>query len=123
MKNLASNISIHSFNSIFADNQKKLVNFFWILILLCSFSGFCFYFYSAFVKWQKTPDVVMDLREKNSKDFPFPAITICSPLFARDNLSNFYNFIHNFEISKHNNLSKPSKSECEFFGVNINWCF
>lgn len=115
----ASTITIHSLNSIFAENQKKFVRVFWSLILLCSIFGLTFYLHAAYDKWHKTPDVVMDSREQNSKDFPFPAITICSPLFARDNLSNL---LKANQIFYKNGDYDFSKKECEFFAANINWC-
>lgn len=120
MVNSSSEISINALNLIFDSNQKKLVKFFWSFVLLCSLSGFCFYLYAAFVKWHKNPEVVMDSREKNSKDFPFPAFTICSPLFARDNLSNFMKMFDSYTERRKLNVTK---SECEYLVANTNWCY
>lgn len=120
MPTSASEISIHSFLYIFGGNQRKIVRFFWILILVCSFSGFSFYFYVAYIKWHTLPDIVMDSREKNSRDFPFPAITICSPLFARANITHFL-YIYKSAMLKEKNGSL-SQSECEFYAANSCWC-
>lgn len=114
-----SEISIHGTNNIFGENRSKFVRVFWVFIFICSFSGFCFYLYSVFVKWKYTPDIVMDSREKNSKDFPFPAITICTPLFARDNLANL---VKSYEKIINKEKVEFSKSECNYFAANINWC-
>lgn len=115
MSNLATDISIHSFLYIFDNKKNKLVRVFWALVFFCSFSGFCFYFYSAFCKWQKSPDVVMDSREKVSKNFPFPAITLCSPLFARENLTIKFDEIERDDM-------KYTKSQCEYYAANSWWC-
>lgn len=115
MSNLASEISIHSFLYIFDSKKNKLVRIFWALIFICSFSGFCFYFYVGYFKWQHSPDVVMDSHEKVSKDFPFPAITICSPLFARENLTIKFDEIERDDM-------QYTKSQCEYYAANSWWC-
>ena len=44
------------------------------------------------MKWNENPDYVKKTLWKPIHEIPFPAVTVCSPLFARDNLANLNEF-------------------------------
>jgi hypothetical protein len=63
----------------------------------------------------------MKAHERNSSEFPGPAITVCSNLFAKSNCSvNFFNI-----FSKHHTGNVPSnltKKQCSVLAANLHWC-
>jgi hypothetical protein len=61
----------------------------------------------------------MKAREVNASNFPVPAITICSSLFARESSANFYETNKKFFDRTPMNYSKQ---ECERFSANLQWC-
>ena len=71
---------------IFNKNVKIHIKLFWLLIILSSLSGFLFYINSAWNKFIVTPIIEIKIERRSIQSAPFPAITICSPVFARDEL-------------------------------------
>lgn len=61
----------------------------------------------------------MKSSEKNSTLFPAPAITICSNLFAKDNMANFYETYKRFAMKEDSFLNKD---ECMVLASNLHWC-
>lgn len=62
----------------------------------------------------------MKSRERNSSDFPAPALTICFTLFAKNNSASFYGtFLNKFVRNATMNLSTD---ECETLTANLHWC-
>lgn len=60
------------------------------------------------------PEILIKANERSLKDFPFPAITVCPNVFARDNLVNF--------IDIFNKSKKFNDEECELQFSNVLWC-
>lgn len=54
--------------------------------------GLSYYAYGVYMKWNIEPDIGLTLRMRPMREIPFPAITICSPLFAREQMANFSHF-------------------------------
>lgn len=61
----------------------------------------------------------MKARERNSSEFPAPAITICSNLFARNETANFFKSLRIFTEKL---PFKFSKEECFVLVANVHWC-
>lgn len=114
MKNFAGDSTIHGVNFIFGENRGKFTRFLWLLLLFTSLCGFFYYFKFGYSKWQFTPDIAMRSQERNIRDFPMPAITICPRIFAK-NLQANYTEVFVFS-------GNVSKSRCEFTAANTNWC-
>lgn len=65
------------------------------------------------------PETATRTRELSSKDFPAPAITFCSNLFARDD----YAKIQTLQNSQDNQENfTVSELECKYLASNIHWC-
>lgn len=117
MTNLSDSLTIHGVRYVLNSNQYKLVRFFWFVILICTICAFGFYLRSAYIKLQISPDISLTTRERDAREFPLPAVTVCSTIFAKNNLTNFIKF---------NSLKDPklnfSLSECKYAFANQHWC-
>ena len=65
------------------------------------------------------PETVTRSRNLDPLDFPAPAITICSNIFARDDLAS-YSETHQM-LSEKQNFSF-SELECKYLTSNMHWC-
>jgi hypothetical protein len=111
--------SIHGINYVLTLNNSKTKRIFWLIAILCSICGFCYYVYSAYHRLMIDPEIVMKASDRNSSDFPQPALTICSNLFAKNGMANLTRAV-GFYLQ---NLSANfSKSECDFLEANLHWC-
>lgn len=61
----------------------------------------------------------MRTNERNISEFPAPAITICSNLFARNNSASFFK---SYDIFAKRIPSNFSEEECQILAANIHWC-
>lgn len=61
----------------------------------------------------------MKARDQNASDFPAPAVTICSNLFAKNNSAIFFKTFQGFVDKPNLNLLK---NECETLTANLHWC-
>lgn len=88
-------LSVHGVRFIFNRNGTKFSRSFWMVAMLVSLAGLGYNFHLLYLKLTQTPDINVRVKQKFTHDIPFPAITVCNPLFARDSLVRYYN------ISKH----------------------
>lgn len=119
MSSFAAQSSIHAIHLIFNPSQAKLTRFFWSFALTCSFCGFCFYIYGAFVKLHIYPDTVLKVTQRPMNELPFPAITFCNPIFSKLNFVSSRKFMDNTFYCANN--PKPS-NECSHILANSHWC-
>lgn len=115
LKSFVRDTSIHGVNFIAGQNRSKIMRFFWSFSFLISTILFGYNIYGIFVKWQIEPDILVKINMKLLSEIPFPAITLCSPMFSRDNLTNYEKFAD--EIDK--NLTT---NEVNYFAANIQSC-
>ncbi|XP_070508360.1 uncharacterized protein [Chironomus tepperi] len=74
---------------IFNKKVKIYIKFLWFLIILTSFYGFFFYIFEAWNKFIVTPIIDIRTEKRSIQSVPFPAVTICSPVFAKNNFVTF----------------------------------
>lgn len=85
--------SIHGIKFIADKNNNRLIRIFWTISFLMSIAGFCFYANSVYLKWSTNPDITLKIKWKSIREIPFPAITICLPLFAKSNTLRLSSFV------------------------------
>ncbi|CAG9804614.1 unnamed protein product [Chironomus riparius] len=88
---LIENISIHGIGYIFVRHASKYTRVFWSLVVLASIGGLLFNNYLLYQKLNEIPDINVRTAQVFSSKIPFPAITVCTPLFAKNHLGHFYN--------------------------------
>lgn len=69
--------------------KNKISKIIWAFSFICSICGLIYYSYGVFQKFNSEPDFSVRVIQKAMREIPFPALTICSPLFARKNFANY----------------------------------
>lgn len=119
MASVAAQSSMHAIKFITNPSEAKLTRLFWSFALACSFCGFSFYIYGAFIKLQLYPDVVLKVTQRPMNELPFPAVTVCSPVFSKLEFVSSRKFMDNsFYCMFH---PKPT-NECSYILANSHWC-
>ena len=119
IQEFASESSIHGVKFVLAVDQIKSARIFFLFSFVFSLCGFSYYVYSAYYKFMYIPETVTRSYDVNSINFPAPAVTICSNLFAREDYSNFFKTYQKY-INKE--PSNYSEQECKYFVGNLHWC-
>lgn len=114
MYRFAEDCSVHGFIFIFGHGYSKFTRIFWITMVLLSFSVFSFYLHEIHNKWFQSYEFVTVSRVLEKENFPFPALTICSPIFRRD-------AILNYSYKDYNPKYEPSPEECDIIVANLHW--
>jgi amiloride-sensitive sodium channel len=89
----ASESSLHGVNFVFNGNRRMATRVFWILSLAISLISFGYYAGNGYRKWLIEPDISTNMRRALVKEIPYPAITICTPLFGRSELVRMREYI------------------------------
>lgn len=119
----ASSSTIHGIRYIVGeDESQKSFRIFWILAFLASIVGLGYYAYGVYMKWSIEPDIGLTLRMRPMREIPFPAITICSPLFARDEMANFSRFYAEYSEKSGKILPFLTPDEQNYLSANIQAC-
>lgn len=119
MPSFASESSIHGIKFIFTSSHSKLSRFFWFLAFICSFSGFCYYIYGAVIKLKINPDVVLKITQRPMRELPFPAVTICTPVFCK---REFFDFRFDENSSFPWIEKELSENDCKNLIANMHFC-
>jgi hypothetical protein len=87
-----SDSSIHGIRFIFDGQSHRYARTFWCVAFVLSILGFGFYVQGVYEKWSSNPDIAMKNQWLAIREIPFPAITICLPLFARNGMQSYNRF-------------------------------
>lgn len=119
----ASSATIHGVRYIIgSDESQKSFRIFWIFAFIFSIAGLGYYAYGVYMKWNIEPDIGLTVRMRPMREIPFPAITICAPLFARDNMANFSRFYAEYTSTNGKILPELSPEEQNYLSANIQAC-
>ncbi|KAG5668407.1 hypothetical protein PVAND_016347 [Polypedilum vanderplanki] len=113
--------SIHGINFILTCNQNWINRIFWFLALVISSILLALNVNLAYQKYQNEPSIVIRSNMRDLKEIPMPALTICSPLFAINNLANLNNFYKNYYEKKIFAANMTSK-EANYLMANLQVC-
>lgn len=119
IEEFAGESSIHGVKFVFAVGQVRSTRIFFFCSMLFSLFGFSYYIYSAYYKFMFVPETVTRSYDVRSTNFPAPAVTICSNLFAREDFANFFKTYQKY-INKQN--FSISILECKYLIGNLHWC-
>lgn len=92
-KSFLGESSIHGIKFIADKRNNKFTRIFWTVSFLMSIAGFFFYVNGVYLKWSKNPDISLKIKWKSIREIPFPAVTICLPLFAKSNSIKLSSFV------------------------------
>lgn len=88
---------------------------------LLSICGLIFYIFGIVDKYFINPTIGLSEKFMQAKDIPFPALTICSPLVIRGNLTNLLKYYENY-ILNGGSIIKMSSSEQNFLAAKAQVC-
>lgn len=117
MSSFSSESTIHGVGFIFGSSRSLLTRIFWIIWFFLSLLGLVYYIYISTAKWLVIPDLVLRVSQRSMREFPFPAITLCSPVFAKRSIVDF----HITEESS-DDFKLYTREECEYIIANSHWC-
>jgi amiloride-sensitive sodium channel len=116
---IAGESSIHGVKFLADTKVNKVVRVLWCCVLILSFFGLFVYVRSCFIKLNDEPEISVRVKLKPMSEIPFPAVTMCDSVFARDNLANYVNFFFNIQL----NVSvEMAVSEQNYFASNLQAC-
>jgi Amiloride-sensitive sodium channel len=113
---IAESGAIDGVKYVVSSSYDKFSRIFWAFSTLLSICGFFYYIYPAWMKLMFQPETMINTVEKNIQKFPWPAITVCSNVFAIDSIVKFSE--RNVTISQ----KKPTEEECKIYYANLMWC-
>ncbi|XP_070498112.1 pickpocket protein 28-like [Chironomus tepperi] len=87
---LIENISIHGIQYIFVGHVSKYTRVFWSLVVLTSIGGLLFNNYLLYQKLNEIPDISIRTSQIFTNEIPFPAVTVCTSLFAKNQLGRYF---------------------------------
>lgn len=80
---------------LFFDTDQRTIKKFGCATFFIAFCGLAFYINGIYVKWQINPVVAEEVNFVPNREIPFPAVTICNPIFSRDQNPNLWKFLQN----------------------------
>ncbi|KAG5680507.1 hypothetical protein PVAND_010014 [Polypedilum vanderplanki] len=95
---------------------------FYTFSFICTTLAFLFYVYRAYKKWKIIPDIVIRKNQKFLGEIPFPAVTICSPVFSRPELLYYPNYSSDTLKSNIKVLAKITPNEANYYISNMQAC-
>lgn len=75
-----------------------------------------------YVKLNVAPDISITIKQKLAREIPFPAITLCLPMFSKPGLANFTHYTHEYYKNPQGTLSNLTESEKIYLAVNSLKC-
>ncbi|KAG5683736.1 hypothetical protein PVAND_013001 [Polypedilum vanderplanki] len=88
-KSVTQESSMHGVHHITDDKRNKPSKLFWCCVILASITLLFLFGSTVYLKFNVEPEIGLRVNQKSMGDLPLPAITICSPVFARDYLVNY----------------------------------
>lgn len=117
MEEFLSDTTIHGVE--FFTSKSKIIRKSGILVFFIAFCGLGFFVYDIYVKWQLNPLIIEEVNVRPAIDFPFPAVTICNPLFSRDQSPNLNEILKNLTLNPGKTLTPH---EQKILAANIHAC-
>ncbi|KAG5666157.1 hypothetical protein PVAND_017708 [Polypedilum vanderplanki] len=119
VKYLAQETSIHGFKFLANKKVNKFLRLFWFFSLLLSISVLLWYAKGLYVKLNFEPEINVRVKFKSMSEIPFPAVTICDSVFAKNNSINFIQYFNNKRLNSQKNMTVEGK---HIMAANIHVC-
>lgn len=103
--NIFHQSTIHGVKFILDSKRPSFIRIFWLFAFLTSISFCFFYIRESYVKLAIEPELDTSLIQKSTYEVPFPAITICTNVFAKNHLANVSHFLEKVNKEKRLNIT------------------
>lgn len=114
--------TIHGLKFLSKRRNSKFSRIFWTLSLIFCLIGLLFYAKRLYIKLNILPDIAISVRHELSRHVPFPAITMCLPIFAKNSLANHTYYMNEYYKHGKANLLNLSEMEKKILAVNTIRC-
>ncbi|KAG5680508.1 hypothetical protein PVAND_010015 [Polypedilum vanderplanki] len=122
LNSFAKDSTIHGVHFIAGENRNKITRIFWALSFICATSTFIFHVHRSYEKWKIKPDIAMRKHQKFVGEIPFPALTICSPVFAKDNFVDYENLYRHYSSNLESFRNNITSKEANYLISNMQAC-
>jgi acid-sensing ion channel, other len=78
---------------VFHTSESKKARIFWLFVNFLAFVLIAFYVLNIYTRYKIEPEFLYEFSQIPLQEIPFPAVTLCSPLFARNQTVNLKNFL------------------------------
>ncbi|KAG5683737.1 hypothetical protein PVAND_013002 [Polypedilum vanderplanki] len=119
IKLITQESSMHGLRHITDDRRDKFSKIFWLCVVITSICLLFLSGYNVYFKWNIAPEIGLRVNQKSMADLPFPAITICSSVLARDNLINLTKAINSVKAGQ---PIMYTPKEQNYFAANSHIC-
>jgi len=92
----ANKSSIHGLRFLSKRRNNNFSRIFWTFSLIMSLIGLIYNAKRLYIKLNVLPDIAITVKDGLSRNIPFPAITMCLPIFAKDGLANYTYYMNEY---------------------------
>jgi amiloride-sensitive sodium channel len=119
-----SSSSVQGIKAIAGNESSRFARIFWAISIILATFFFSLYVSDAYVKWRVEPDILVRVNQKNIKEIPFPALSLRTPLFARDYYANSIKFAKELFRYRTKKGDKPNMTatEASYLMANFHAC-
>ncbi|CAG9808682.1 unnamed protein product [Chironomus riparius] len=114
--------SIHGFQFLSKRRNSSFSRIFWGLSLIISLIGLIYNAKRLYIKLNILPDIGITVKQELSRHVPFPAITMCLPVFAKNRLANYTHFMNEYYRNGKKNVFNLTEMDKQFLAVNTIRC-
>lgn len=93
-----------------------------MLSLIISLFGLIYNGKRLYIKLNISPDFGTSVKQELSSQIPFPAITLCMPLFAKDGMANLSHYIDEYYKNGRKNALNLTQTEKKYLAANAMRC-
>jgi amiloride-sensitive sodium channel len=114
--------SIHGIRFLSKRRNNNFSRIFWSLSLIMSLFGLIYNGKRLYIKLNVSPDIGTSVKQELSNQIPFPAITVCMPLFAKSGLANLSHYIEEYHKNGKMNVLNLTETEKKYLTANAMRC-
>lgn len=122
LSKFAEETSIHGVKYVLDSSLKSSSRIFWIFVFLTTISGCGFIAIQSYTKLNIIPEIDTDISQRELQDIPFPAITVCAPVYEKNFTINFQKFMRDTRSNKYILRENITKQEENIILANLHWC-
>lgn len=114
--------SIHGLRFLSKRRNNNFTRIFWSLSLVMSLIGLLYNGKRLYVKLNVSPDIGISVKHEQAREVPFPAVTFCMPLFAKNGIANYSNYIYEYYKNGKKNLLNLTETDKQYLSSNSLRC-
>lgn len=114
--------SIHGLRFLSKRHNNIFTRIFWTLSLIMSLIGLFYNGKRLYIKLNISPDIGISVKHEIAREVPFPAVTFCMPLFAKNGLANYSHYVSEYHKNEKKNLLNLTDTDKKYLSSNLQRC-